>query len=159
MAMFPNPPVRESNELHPRAVLPATVQPRTMPATVGVAAEAPPAAPQQMALEPSDIRTWPAEPQEPAQSMMPAPGLMAPVLVPDSQQNVVVPIANWQLPELVATDTQLPMTTLSHPVSRAPAPAPPAWLPIRIFPQPVVSILPAKFPRAVFASPVVFCSA
>jgi hypothetical protein len=45
--------------------------------------ETPP--PQQIALAPFDIRTWPAVPQELAQSMMPAPGLIAFVLLPVSQ--------------------------------------------------------------------------
>jgi hypothetical protein len=60
--------------------------------------------PQQIALLPFDINTWPAVPQEPAQSMIPAPGLIAFVEVPVSQFSVVEkPIANWQLP--VATGT------------------------------------------------------
>jgi hypothetical protein len=48
--------------------------------------ETPP--PQQTAFAPFDIRTWPAVPQELAQSMMPAPGLIALVLVPVSQLSV-----------------------------------------------------------------------
>jgi hypothetical protein len=64
----------------------------------------PPAAPQQIALLPFDISTWPAVPQEPAQSMMPAPGLMALVLVPVNQLSVTEkPMANWQLPVAEAT--------------------------------------------------------
>jgi hypothetical protein len=47
-----------------------------------------------MALLPFDISTWPAVPVELAQSMIPAPGLMAPVEVPVSQQMVLTPIAS-----------------------------------------------------------------
>jgi hypothetical protein len=44
--------------------------------------------PQQIAFAPFDIRTWPAVPVESAQSMIPAPGLIALVLVPVSQLSV-----------------------------------------------------------------------
>jgi hypothetical protein len=55
--------------------------------------EVPP--PQQTALVPFDIKTWPAAPQESAQSIMPAPGLMAFVLLPVSQLSVAEkPIAS-----------------------------------------------------------------
>jgi hypothetical protein len=64
------------------------MQPLTIPATVGVAAAT---EPQQMALAPFDISTWPAVPVELAQSMMPAPGLMALVLSPVSQ---LAPVKN-----------------------------------------------------------------
>lgn len=83
IAVFPVTVVA-SRELQPKAVLPATVQPRTIPATVEVAL-ATAAVPQQTALAPLLISTWPAVPQELAQSMMPAPGLIALVLLPVSQ--------------------------------------------------------------------------
>ncbi len=56
-ATFPVPVVKEAKALHPIDVLNSTVQPFITPATVGVAGEAPPAAPQQTALEPFDMRT------------------------------------------------------------------------------------------------------
>jgi hypothetical protein len=57
-----------------------------------------------MALAPLLMRTWPAVPQELAQSMMPAPGRMALVLSPVNQLQVELkPIASWQLPVAVAT--------------------------------------------------------
>jgi len=56
VAVFRAPEVFEKRALHPSAVRDAVVQPRTIPATVGVAA-LPPAAPQQMALEPLLIST------------------------------------------------------------------------------------------------------
>ena len=105
MAVLQVPVVLEERALQPRAELVAVVQPRTIPATVGVAGEPPPpAAPQQMALLPFDIRTCPAVPVEAAQSMMPAPGLMALVLVPVSQLSVAEkPMASWQEPVGEAT--------------------------------------------------------
>jgi hypothetical protein len=41
-----------------------------------------------MALLPFDISTWPAVPVEAVQSMIPAPGLMALVLLPVNQLSV-----------------------------------------------------------------------
>jgi hypothetical protein len=72
----------------PKAVLPnlpTRVHPKTMPATVGVAATGTVTVFQQTAFAPSEARSWPAVPQEPAQSMIPAPGRMAFVLSPVSQ--------------------------------------------------------------------------
>jgi hypothetical protein len=52
-----------------------------------------------MALLPFDISTWPAVPVDEAQSMMPAPGLMALVLSPVNQLSVAEkPMASWQDP-------------------------------------------------------------
>jgi len=113
VAVFRAPEVFEKRALHPSAVRDAVVQPRTIPATVGVAA-LPPAVPQQMALLPFDISTWPAVPQEPAQSMIPAPGLMALVEVPVSQFSVAEkPMASWQEP------VAYPRVTLRHAVVAA----------------------------------------
>jgi hypothetical protein len=112
-AVLKIPPIREEPELlldwraqYPTEVLPGvrspmlSMHPKTVPATVGVARVALPLAlPQQMALAPFDIRTWPAVPQEFAQSMIPAPGLIALVPLPVSQLRLVLnPITSWQEP-------------------------------------------------------------
>ncbi len=80
--------MRATKALHPTALCVAVVQPRRIPATVGVAGVAPGTPPQQIALAPFDIRTCPSVPQELAQSIIPAPGLIAFVLVPVSQLSV-----------------------------------------------------------------------
>ena len=85
------------------------VQPKTIPATVGVAGvppPPPPAVPQQIAFAPLDIRTWPAVPVAPAQSMMPAAGRIERVLQPVSQQHPLPnPMASWQSPVLTGKGT------------------------------------------------------
>ena len=70
----------------PEAVIVPPVKP--VPAVIEVTVPPPPAVPQQIALLPFDIRTWPAAPVEAAQSMIPAPGLMALVESPVSQLSV-----------------------------------------------------------------------
>jgi hypothetical protein len=71
--------------------------------------ETPP--PQQTAFAPFDIRTWPAVPQELAQSTMPAPGLIAFVLHPVSQLLLPKPIASWQEPFATGKEVTGPMRT------------------------------------------------
>ena len=115
LATLQPPVVTHCKALQPKAELVAVVQPSTRPATVGVAGEPPPppAAPQQMALLPFDIRTCPAVPVEAAQSMMPAPGLIALVESPVSQLLVgEKPIASWQEPVGSARKTESPIETL-----------------------------------------------
>jgi hypothetical protein len=92
--VFLAPVVFDISASQPRAARVEMVQPKTIPATVGVAAGVAAGEPQQIALEPLDIRTCPAVPQELAQSMMPAPGLIAFVLSPVSQLVPWKPIAS-----------------------------------------------------------------
>jgi hypothetical protein len=72
----------------------------------------PPAVPQQTALLPLLISTWPAVPQEPAQSMIPAPGLMALVLSPVNQRAVLeYPMAKVQVSVVQVVPTLGPIKT------------------------------------------------
>ena len=105
LAVFWMPVVLETRALQPRAEILAVVQPRTIPATIGVAAVTiPPVVPQQTAFEPFDISTWPAVPQLLAQSAIPAPGRIVLALLPVSQLSVgEKPMASWQEPVGKAT--------------------------------------------------------
>jgi hypothetical protein len=117
MATLPVPEVFEKAALQPRAALVALVQPRTTPAAVGVAAAVVAGVAQQTAFRPLLIRTWPAVPQEAAQSMIPAPGLMALVLSPVNQLQVAEkPIESWQLPVVLASAAFGPIATLESPL-------------------------------------------
>jgi hypothetical protein len=112
-AVLQAPAPREVRISQPTPVVVVPEHPYKTPRNVGVASEAL-AEPQQMALLPFDIKTWPAVPVEAAQSMIPAPGLMALVLLPVSQLSVAEkPMANWQLPS--AASTLVPMITLQLP--------------------------------------------
>jgi hypothetical protein len=105
ITVLPCPPPKVYPAHSPMMALDPRVNPKTVPLTAGNAAGVlPPAVPQQTAFRPSDIKTWPAVPQEPAQSMIPAPGLIALVLVPVIQLSVAEkPIASWQEPPGEAT--------------------------------------------------------
>ena len=90
--------------------------------------------PQHKALEPVLIRTWPAVPQEPAQSIIPAPGLRALVLLPVSQ----------------GVALSRPIHKQQSTLESGPAPNP-----IKILQQPVVVNPPVRDPRKVLLLPVV----
>ena len=107
------PVVLAKRARQPRAELVAVVQPKTIPSMVGVAGEPPPeAVPQQTALEPFDISTWPLVPQLSAQSAIPAPGRIVLALLPVSQLPVLEkPMASWQEAVAVVTVELGPIAT------------------------------------------------
>lgn len=83
--------------------------------------------------------------------MMPAPGRIAPVLQPVSQQVVPYPIASWQEPVKEVAFTPTPRVKLQEPaVWLAPAPLPRAVLPL----DPVVRLQSEPNPNAVLLKPV-----
>jgi hypothetical protein len=65
------------------------------------------------AFDPVEVRTWPAVPQELSLSIIPAPGLIALVLLPVNQlSEPEKPIASWQLPVAEVKVTPQPIATL-----------------------------------------------
>jgi hypothetical protein len=105
---------------------------------------------QQTALAPFDTRAWRFVPQEFAQSIIPAPGLIALVLLPVNQLHPLSkPIASWQLPVVARGSTLEPRMTLRF---EAPTKVEPALHPIAVLKHP--KVLPAKEPVPTAVLPV-----